>query len=177
MWCVMGRTMPRLSHPMLSRHRQLRRDRCSGDVHTSPAWPLALHSCPARTAAVASGMAASCRSSPVGTPHCSAVLSSRNPALLHCYCSAHSSTRICLLLVPPESVGHVSDCYLGTCNALAREVSLCSVWVLKNEQSRLLWSEVPCRSGSTKQEGDVSTGWQGISIFLFFKRVSDLPCP
>ena len=68
------------------------------------------------------------------------------------------------------SVGHVSDCYLGVCNALARKVSLGSVWVLENEQSRLPWSEAPCRSVSTKQEGDVSTGQQSISIFLLFKK-------
>lgn len=72
-----------------------------------------------------------------------------NPNLvpLHCYCSAHGSTHNCLLLVAPEwvfwdppqmgSAGQGSNCYLGTCNALAREVSLGSMWVLNNEQSRL----------------------------------------
>lgn len=100
--CVMGRTMPRLSHPVLSHHLQLRRDHCSGDVHTSPAWPLALQSCPFRPAAVPSGTAASSSSSPVGTPRRSAMLNTRRPALLHCYRSAHSSTHICLLLVSPE---------------------------------------------------------------------------
>lgn len=47
-----------------------------------------------------------------------------------------------------RSVGHVSECYLDICNALARNVSLGSVWVLKSEQSRLPGDEVPCRNVS-----------------------------
>lgn len=57
-----------------------------------------------------------------------------------------------------RSVGHVSECYLDTCNALARNISLGSIWVLKNEQSRLPGAEVPCRNVSTQHEGGISAG-------------------
>lgn len=48
------------------------------------------------------------------------------------------------------------------------------VWVLcgclKPNKAGQNWSEVPCRSVSTKQEGDGHTGQQSISTFLFFNK-------
>lgn len=173
----MGRNV-RLCPPVLSHCQQLRCHCCAGAVHTCPMFLLVLQPWLSPCAggwwcrACASTDSTPCCGSagPVPQPRCTA--SDLLTPELTAVC-ARCQLRECL---DPQmrSVCHMPERYLGMCNALARGISLPSIWVLKKEQSGLPGGEARAEM-SVHNMREVSVQINKPFLSFYFRECQTFP--